>query len=168
ARKLVAEGVRFVNVFWDYYFNRLGIPDYGWDTHEKNFILLRDHFLPWLDGTYSALLQDLQDHGLLDETLVVLLSDFGRTPTVNKDAGRDHWTYCYTVVLAGAGIRGRTVYGASDRQAAFVRDNPVSPADICATIYACLGIDPEMTVPDRTGRPIPIAPGGRPLRDILT
>jgi hypothetical protein len=167
ARKLVAAGVRFVNVFWDYYFVRLGVPDYGWDTHEKNFILLRDHYLPWLDLTYTALLEDLDRTGLLDETLVVLVSDFGRTPNVNKDAGRDHWTYCYSVVLAGAGIRGGTLYGASDKHAAFVRDNPVSPADVCATIYECLGIDPELLVHDRSGRPIPVANGGRPIRDIL-
>ena len=99
---------------------------------------------------------------------MVLVSDFGRTPKVNRDAGRDHWTYCYTVVLAGAGIRGVTVYGASDGQAAFVRDNPVSPADVCATIYECLGIDPEMTVQDRTGRPVPVAQGGRPIHEVLT
>src|SRR5262249_58648975 len=110
---------------------------------------------------------DLERHGLLDETLVVLISDFGRTPNVNKDAGRDHWSYCYSVVLAGAGVRGGTVYGASDKHAAFVRDNPVSPADICATIYQALGIDPDMPVHDRTGRPIPVANGGRAIREIL-
>jgi hypothetical protein len=167
ARKLVQSGVRFVNVFWEYFSQRLGIPDFGWDTHEKNFILLRDHFLPWLDGTYAALLEDLDRLGMLDETLVVLISDFGRTPNVNKDAGRDHWTYCYSVVFAGAGVRGGTLYGASDKHAAFVRDNPVSPADVCATIYECLGIDPEMPVHDRTGRPVPVALGGKPIRDIL-
>src|SRR5262249_31478221 len=146
---------------------RLGIPDFGWDTHEKNFILLKDHFLPWLDGTYTALLEDLDGLGLLDETLVVLISDFGRTPHVNKDAGRDHWTYCYSVVFAGAGVRGGTLYGASDRHAAFVKDDPVSPADVCATIYQCLGIDPDMPVYDRSGRPVPVAQGGKPIRDIL-
>jgi hypothetical protein len=167
ARKLVQEGVRFVNVFWEYFSQRLNIPDFGWDTHEKNFVLLKDHFLPWLDGSYTALLEDLENHGLLDETLVVLISDFGRTPRVNKDAGRDHWSYCYSVVFAGAGIRGGTLYGASDPHAAFVRDNPVSPADICATIYHCLGIDPEMLVHDRAGRPYPVAQGGKPICDIL-
>jgi hypothetical protein len=167
ARKLVEAGVRFVNVFWDSYGGRLGIPDFGWDTHEKNFILLRDHYLPRLDGTYSALLEDLEQRGFLSETLVLLISDFGRTPYVNKDAGRDHWSYCYSVVLAGAGIRGGTVYGASDAQAAFVKDNPVSTGDICATIYQCLGIDPDMLVRDRTGRPTPVTNGGRPIREIL-
>src|SRR5262249_54145867 len=147
---------------WEYFSQRLGIPDYGWDTHMHNFVLLRDHYLPSLDQTYSALLQDLQARGLLDETLVVLISDFGRTPQVNKDAGRDHWSYCYSVVFAGAGIRGGTVHGSSDGHAAFVRDDPVSPADVCATIYDCLGIDPDMPVYDRAGRPHPVAQGGKP------
>lgn len=166
-RKLIQSGVRFVNVFWEYFSQRLGIPDFGWDTHEKNFILLRDHFLPWLDQTYAALLEDLQCLGLLDETLVVLISDFGRTPRVNATAGRDHWSYCYSVVFAGAGIRGGSVYGASDKQAAFVRDNPISPADVCATIYQCLGIDPDMPVHDRAGRPHPVAQGGKAIQGIL-
>jgi hypothetical protein len=166
-RKFVERGVQFVNVTWEYFSQRLRIPDFGWDTHEKNFILLKDHYLPALDQTYSALLQDLDDRGLLDETLVVLISDFGRTPRVNKDAGRDHWTYCYSVVFAGAGIHGGSVHGASDRDAAFVKDHPVSPADICATIYTCLGIDPETLIHDRTGRPQPVALGGRPIRGIL-
>ena len=89
---------------------------------------------------------DLERTGLLDETLVVVMSDMGRTPKINKDAGRDHWTFCYSVLLAGAGIQGGTVYGESDEQAAYVKDKPVSPADICATIYRCLGIDPDMHV----------------------
>jgi uncharacterized protein (DUF1501 family) len=141
--------------------------DYGWDTHEKNFLTLKQSYLPWLDETYSALMEDLDARGLLDETLVVTISDFGRTPRVNKDAGRDHWSYCYTVMLAGAGIRGGSVFGASDAQAAAVKDDPVSPADICATIYECLGIDPETIVYDRAGRPVTIALGGKPVRDIL-
>src|SRR5262249_14278983 len=149
------------------YGQRFNLADYGWDTHEHNFVTLRDHFLPWLDRTYTALLEDLDGRGLLDETLVVVLSDFGRTPRVNKDAGRDHWTYCYSVLLAGAGIRGGTVYGTSDAQAAFVKDRPVSTGDVCATIYQCLGIDPEMTVADRSGRPIPVANGGHAIREIL-
>ncbi len=167
ARKLVEAGVRFVNVFWDNYAPRFNSRDFGWDTHEVNFITLRERYLPWLDGTWSALMEDLEARGLLDEVLVVTISDMGRTPRINKDAGRDHWTYCYTVMLAGAGIRGGSVYGSSDAQAAFVKDNPVSPADICATIYECLGIDPEMPVYDRLRRPVPVAQGGRPIRDIL-
>jgi uncharacterized protein (DUF1501 family) len=91
----------------------------------------------------------------------------GRTPRVNANGGRDHWTYCYSVLLAGGGIRGGTVYGASDAQAAFVKDKPVSTSDICATIYQCLGIDPDMPVFDRSGRPTPVANGGAAIRDIL-
>lgn len=167
ARKMVEAGVRFINVFWDNYAPRMNSKDFGWDTHEVNFFTLRERYLPWLDRTYSALLEDLDQRGLLDETLVVTISDFGRTPRINADAGRDHWTYCYSVMLAGAGIKGGTVYGASDAHAASVRDNPVSPADICATIYHCLGIDPEMPIHDRAGRPLPVALGGRAIREIL-
>ena len=160
ARRLVEAGVRFVNVTWDF------PGDNSWDTHAANFTWLRGA-LPALDATYSALLEDLERHGLLDETLVVLMSDMGRTPQVNKAAGRDHWTYCYSVLFAGAGIRGGTVCGASDAHAAYVKDRPVSTSDICATIYDCLGIDPEMPVHDRGGRPVPVAHGGRPIREIL-
>jgi hypothetical protein len=160
ARRLVEAGVRFVNVTWDF------PGDTSWDTHSGNFAWLRGA-LPSLDATYSALLQDLQEHGQLDETLVVIMSDMGRTPQINASAGRDHWTYCYTVLFAGAGIRGGTVCGASDAHAAYVKDRPVSTSDICATIYHCLGIDPEMPVHERGGRPIPVAHGGQPIREIL-
>jgi uncharacterized protein (DUF1501 family) len=95
------------------------------------------------------------------------MSEMGRTPKVNGNGGRDHWTHCYSVMLAGAGIRGGTVYGASDGQAAYVKDNPASTADICSTIYACLGIDPDTTVPDKTGRPQAINLGGQPIREIM-
>jgi hypothetical protein len=160
ARQLVEAGVRFVNVTWDF------PGDNSWDTHAANFVWLRGA-LPTLDLTYSALLEDLQGRGLLDETLVVLMSDMGRTPQVNAAAGRDHWSYCYTVAFAGAGVRGGTVFGASDAHAAYVKDRPVSTSDICATIYHCLGIDPEMPVYDRGGKPIPVAHGGKPIREIL-
>ena len=128
---------------------------------------LKQANLPHLDQTWSALLSDLDQRGLLDETLVVMMSDFGRTPRVNGAAGRDHWTYCYSVVFAGAGIRGGTVCGASDGHAAYVKDRPVRPADVCATIYHCLGIDPDMPVHDRSGRPTAVAQGGKPIREIL-
>jgi hypothetical protein len=167
ARRLVEAGVRFVNVTWDCYWERLKLQYDCWDTHTRNFPILRDYNLPYLDLTYSALMEDLDRRGLLDETLVVVMSDFGRTPRINANGGRDHWTFCYSVMLAGAGIQGGAVHGASDSQAAFVKDNPVSTGDICATIYHILGIDPAMTVPDRTGRPIPIAHGGQPIGEIL-
>ncbi len=166
-RRLVEAGVRFVNVTWDLFWDRVPINYDAWDTHTRNFSILKDVNLPEFDQTYSALMQDLEHRGLLDETLVVVMSEMGRTPRVNGNAGRDHWTYCYSVFLAGAGIRGGTVYGSSDAQAAYVKDNPVSPADLCATIYECLGIDPHLTVPDRSGRPVPIAQGGHAITGIL-
>jgi hypothetical protein len=166
-RRLVEAGVRFVNVSWDLYWDRVQIDYDCWDTHTRNFHILHDVNLPNFDQTYTALLTDLDDRGLLDETLVVVMSEMGRTPRVNGNGGRDHWTFCYSMFLAGAGIRGGTVFGASDAQAAYVKDMPVSTADICATIYECLGIDPDMTVPDRAGRPIPVAHGGRAIREIL-
>ena len=166
-RRLIEAGVRFVNVTWDCYYERLKLQYECWDTHERNAGVLRDHNLPWLDRTFGALMQDLDERGLLDETLVVVMSDFGRTPRLNAKGGRDHWTYCYSVLLAGAGIRGGTIYGASDAQAAFVKEYPVSTGDICATIYHCLGIDPELRVPDQLGRPVEIAHGGRPIREVL-
>jgi hypothetical protein len=167
ARRLVEEGVRFVNVTWDLFWDRVKIDYDAWDTHNRNFPILKENKLPHLDQTYTALLEDLEARGLLDETLVVVMSEMGRTPKVNKNGGRDHWTYCYSVLFAGAGIRGGTVYGASDAHAAYVKDLPVSTADVCATIYECLGIDPDMPVYDRAGRPIAVANGGRPIREIL-
>ncbi len=167
-RRLVEAGVRFVDVYWDGYSSRVptGLDPY-WDTHSKNFEQLKQVNLPYLDQTFAALMSDLEERGLLDETLVVMMSDFGRTPKVNPAAGRDHWTFCYSVVLAGAGIKGGTLCGASDAHAAFVKDRPVRPADICATIYQCLGIDPETPIADRAGRAIPIAHGGEPIHEIL-
>ncbi|MDB5313829.1 MAG: hypothetical protein JWO38_8031 [Gemmataceae bacterium] len=166
-RKLIEEGVRFVNVTWDLFWDRVQVDYDAWDTHTNNFAILKTNKLPHFDQTFTALLEDLDRDGVLDETLVVVMSEMGRTPRINGNAGRDHWTYCYSAVFAGAGIRGGTVYGASDAQAAFVKDRPVSTTDICATIYRCLGIDPDLMVPDRTGRPVAVAPGGRPIEDIL-
>jgi hypothetical protein len=167
ARKLVEAGTQFVNVFWDNYAPRLGISDFGWDTHELNFVTLRERYLPWLDASMSTLVEDLSERGLLDDTLILIHSDFGRTPNVNKDAGRDHWSYCYSVVFIGGGIRGGTLYGESDAHAASVKDRPVSTGDVCATVYSALGINSEMPIHDRTGKPIPVAHGGRPIREIL-
>jgi hypothetical protein len=167
ARRLVQEGVRFVNVTWDLFWDRVQIDYDAWDTHTNNFSILKDNKLPHFDRTYTALLEDLDRTGLLDETLVVVMSEMGRTPRVNGSGGRDHWTHCYSVVFAGAGVRGGTVYGASDAQAAYVKDRPVSTADVCCTIYEALGIDPELMVPDKTGRPVGIAWGGKPIADVL-
>ncbi|MCY2964439.1 MAG: DUF1501 domain-containing protein, partial [Planctomycetota bacterium] len=114
----------------------------------------------------SALLEDLEASGLLDETLVVVMSDMGRTPQVNASAGRDHWSFAYSVLFAGAGVRGGTVHGVTDGHAAYVKDRPVSTSDICATIYHLLGIDPDMKVYDND-RPVAIAHGGKVISEIL-
>ncbi len=167
ARRLVERGVRFVNVSWDNYSKRFEVSKAAWDTHQRNFPMLRQTLLPSFDQTYSAFIEDLDARGLLDETLVVTMGEMGRTPKINALGGRDHWTYCYSVLLAGAGIRGGTIHGASDDQAAFIKDKPVHIRDICATIYHLLGIDPEMPVYDRANRPIAVAQGGRAIKEIL-
>src|SRR5947209_2071035 len=126
ARRLVEAGVRFVNVTWDLFWDRVQVDFDAWDTHTRNFPILRENKLPYFDLTYTALLEDLEQRGLLDETLVVVMSEMGRTPRINPAGGRDHWTYCYSMMFAGAGIHGGTVHGASDAQAAYVKDRPVS------------------------------------------
>src|SRR5581483_10670188 len=167
ARRLVERGVRFVNVTFDLYWDRLQIDYDAWDTHTKNFSILKENKLPVLDQVFSALMEDLEVRGLLDETLVVVTSEMGRTPHVNGNAGRDHWTFCYGSLLAGAGIKGGCVVGASDARAAYVKDRPVSTTEICATIYHLLGIDPEMPLYDRSGRPTPVAMGAQPIHELL-
>jgi hypothetical protein len=167
ARRLVERGVRLVNVTFDLYWGPVNIDYDAWDTHQKNFSILKENKLPVFDQVYTALLEDLEARGLLDETLVLVTSEMGRTPRVNGNAGRDHWTFCYGSMLAGAGIKGGTVVGASDAQAAYVKDRPVSTTEICATVYQQLGISPEMPVHDRSGRPIPVALGAQPIRELL-
>jgi hypothetical protein len=155
ARRLVEAGVRFVTV---YYSPGIG----GWDTHKDNFVTLKDSRLPQTDQSVSALLEDLDARGLLAETLVYWTGDFGRTPKVNKDAGRDHWPPCQTVLMAGGGVRGGQVYGASDPSGAYPADKPVRPDDITATVFHALGFDPETTIKDQLNRPLPIS-AGRPI-----
>jgi hypothetical protein len=167
ARRLIEQGVRFVNVTWDLFWGPVNVDYDAWDTHVKNFHILKNNKLPGFDQTYSALMEDLDARGLLDETLVVVTSEMGRTPRINGNSGRDHWTNCYGSLLAGAGVRGGTVYGASDSQAAYVKDKPVRPADLNATIYRCLGIDPETRVPDHAGRPVEIGQGGQVIEEVL-
>jgi hypothetical protein len=169
ARRLIERGVRFVNVSWDNMRERFEFPPSNqvWDTHERNFPILRENHLPQLDLTYSALMEDLDNRGLFDETLVVMMGEMGRTPKLNGNGGRDHWTFCYSVVFAGAGIRGGTICGASDQHAAYIKDRPVRIRDICATIYHCLGIDPEMPVYDHGNKPVPVAHGGEVVREIV-
>lgn len=157
ARRLVEAGVPMVTVY--------SAGNRDWDTHGRNFHHLRNTLLPPTDRAVSALLEDLHVRGMLDDTLVVWMGDMGRTPRINADAGRDHWSFCYSIVMAGGGIRGGQVYGASDRSAAYPSTNPVSPADVAATIYHCLGIDPRAHVTDQQGRPLVVSAGSviRPL-----
>ncbi|QJX00322.1 DUF1501 domain-containing protein [Frigoriglobus tundricola] len=151
ARRLVEAGVPLTTLY--------SVGNRDWDTHGGNFRDLKGTLAPQMDRGFSALLSDLDARGLLDETLVVWMGDMGRTPKVNRDAGRDHWSFCYSVVLAGAGIRGGRVYGSSDRAAAYPSTNPVSPADLAATIYHSLGIDPRGQMTDQQGRPIEVSRG---------
>jgi hypothetical protein len=168
ARRLIEAGVRFVDLYWDGYSSRVPTQlDPYWDTHSKNFEQLKLVNLPYLDQTFAALLSDLDDRGLLDVTLVVMMSDMGRTPRVNGAAGRDHWTFCYSVVFAGAGVKGGTICGASDAHAAYVKDRPIRPADICTTVYHLLGIDPDTPVYDKANRPVAINQGGDVIREIV-
>jgi hypothetical protein len=170
ARRLIETGVRFVDLYFDGYGYRMNTGfDTYWDTHTKNFEQLKKGNLPVLDQAFDALVGDLSARGLLDETLLVVWGgEMGRTPKINADAGRDHWTECYSALFAGAGIRGGTLCGASDAHAAYVKDRPTRPADVCATVMHLLGIDPEMTLMDRAGRPIAVAHGGAAIGEILT
>lgn len=165
ARRLVEAGGRFVTVFWDEY----GLAGSGWDTHWDHFARMKDELLPGLDRTLSGLLIDLDRRGLLEETLVLCLSEHGRTPTLStaQGGGRDHWSRCYSAVLAGGGIgRGRVV-GKSDKVAGEPVDRPVSPKDLLATAYHLLGIDPALILTDRLGRPVPAAGDGVVIPELL-
>jgi hypothetical protein len=159
ARRLVEAGVRFVTV---YYSRGIG----GWDTHKKNFETLKGSRLPQTDETVSALLEDLYERGLLDETLVYWTGDFGRTPKINKDAGRDHWPPCQTLLMAGGGVQGGQVIGSSDAEGAYPHDSPFLPDDITATVFHALGFDPKTEIRDQLNRPMPIS-DGKPIRALF-
>jgi hypothetical protein len=163
ARRLVEAGVPLVRVNWT---RVAGALNNGhWDTHSRNADALRQ-LMPIMDQTYSALLEDLAQRGLLDETLVVWMAEFGRTPRLNGAAGRDHWGSVFSVALAGGGIRGGMVHGASDSIAAYPRDGRVLPQDLLATIFHCLGIRSETEYRDAQGRPLPLT-RGEVVRQIL-
>lgn len=163
ARRLVEAGVPFISVHQEI-FDHYG---HSYDMHANNFGMLKDFNLPLLDQVIPALLKDLDDRGLLQSTLVVVMGEMGRSPKINRNAGRDHWPRCGFSLLFGGGVRQGHIHGATDRIAATPTSDPVSPADFVATIYTLLGIDPHMTVPDRLGRPIPIAHGGDPVRGVI-
>lgn len=163
ARRLVEAGVPFVSVHQEI-FDHYG---HAYDMHENNFGMLKDFNLPLLDQVVPALLEDLDGRGLLDSTLVVVMGEMGRTPKINGNAGRDHWPQCGFSLLIGGGVQQGYVHGTTDKIAAWPTSHPVSPANFVATIYKLLGIDPHLTVPDRFGRPIPIAHGGEPVADVI-
>jgi len=158
ARRLIEAGSKFVTTV-----NGQSIV---WDTHKDNFNRLKNRLVPPMEQAYVALLDDLSERGLLDETLVIWMGDFGRTPVINKDAGRDHWPQCYSVVLAGGGIRGGQVVGESDAKGAYPRERPVNPADIHATVFAALGYDFRTTYPTSDGRPTTVS-DGHPIAELL-
>ena len=130
-----------------------------WDTHADNFNRIKNTMLPAFDRPAAALLDDLDERGMLDETLVVFLTEFGRTPKINKNAGRDHYPSCYSVAFAGAGIQGGQVYGKSDKSGSEPAENACGPADLHATIFEAFGINHKTTITDRLGRPFPISDG---------
>ena len=164
ARRLIEAGVELVTVYWHYE----GPEDSPvWDTHGNNFPHLRQRLAPPTDQAASALLADLHARGLLDETLVIVMGEFGRTPKVNGLGGRDHWPHVQSILLAGAGIPGGTVYGASDKQGAYPAETPVAPADVIATLYHCLGIPTDLELRDRLNRPFQLVPWGAPIRELL-
>ncbi len=171
ARRLVEAGVPFVTVFWMENEKIAGKCKSagGWDTHGNNFNCLREHLLPEFDRGFSALVEDLDQRGLLDETLLLVTSEMGRTPKIGDvrsggvgGAGRDHWTHCMSVVMAGGGIRGGQAYGSSDRRAEHPADKPVTPAHIAKTVYHAMGIH-ELDATDKDGRTFNLLAEGEPL-----
>jgi hypothetical protein len=161
ARRLIEAGTRLACVSW--------APDANatWDTHGNNFAKLKSELLPELDAALGSLLTDLIDRGMLRRTLVVVMGEFGRSPKVNKAAGRDHWNFCYGLLLAGGGIKPGAVHGSSDKIGGRPSSNPVTPADVVATVYHCLGIANDLELQDRLGRPFQLVPWGDPIRELL-
>jgi hypothetical protein len=161
ARRLIEAGTRVACISW--------APDANatWDTHGGNFPKLKNELLPQFDAALSSLLTDLSDRGMLERTLVVAMGEFGRSPKVNGGAGRDHWNFCYSLLLAGGGLKGGYVHGASDKIGARPSQQPVTPADVIATIYQSLGVPPDLELVDRQSRPFVLAPWGAPIREMF-
>ena len=170
ARRLVEAGVRFINVYYSASNGGQSFKDGGWDTHGFNntrmYPILKANHLPHTDHTLPVLLNDLDDRGLLDDTLVVWMGEFGRTPKINENISRDHWPQCYTVLLAGGGVKRGFVYGESDRSGAYPDRDGVPIEDLAATMFSLLGIDPHTEVYDRLNRPLPIA-AGKPVTGLF-
>lgn len=154
ARRLVQAGTRLVSVFWDEY----GLAGDAWDTHTNHHARMKDQLLPPFDLAFSGLIRDLEQRGMLDDTMVVCLSEHGRTPKLNRNASRDHWSRAYSAAFAGGGFARGQVVGATDAHASDVANRPVSPKDVLATMYHLLGIDLHTRIPDRSGRPTPLLP----------
>lgn len=164
-RRLLEAGTRLVQVNWQ---RTQGKKGYAWDSHRENFEAMREDLIPPFDIAFHSLITDLEDRGLLDETLVVVAGEFGRSPKITPvNRGREHWPQVFSVLMAGGGIRGGTVYGASDPTGGYPQDAPVSPAEYTATIFHCLGIDPQTEVHDELGRPLLLSTG-KPVAGILT
>ena len=175
ARRLVEAGVPFVTVFWkgDKELDKLCKSGGGWDTHGNNFNCLKDRLLPEFDRPFAALLDDLHQRGLLESTLVLVSSEMGRRPKIGDPrsggvggAGRDHWTACQSVLLAGGGIRGGQTFGTTDRRAEYPDQNPVAPEHIARTVFHAMGID-DLYAIDREGRPFHLMEDGRPLTELF-
>jgi len=169
ARRLVEAGVTFTTVYFDRSIGGRKIDSGGWDTHgfdnTRMYEIVDKYHHPLTDQTLSVLLDDLEERGLIDDTLVVWVGEFGRTPKINDNASRDHWPQCYTALLAGGGVKRGYVHGASDAQGMFPAKHPVRPEDLAATLYMLMGIDPATEVHDLTGRPLSIA--GKPVTEVI-
>ncbi len=165
ARRLLEAGVPLVTVIWDEFKD----ANTAWDTHIDQVPRLKDELLPGFDLAYSALILDLEERGLLDETLVLCLTEHGRTPKLNnaRGGGREHWSWAYCGLFAGGGIKRGTVVGATDREAGYPKQDPVSPKDVLRTVYHLLGVDAETHLTDREGRPVPLVSGGEVVRGLL-
>ncbi len=166
ARRLVESGVRLVQVNFPREAGDLSSPNPLWDTHRNNAARLKNNLCPPFDQAFSALILDLKSRGLLDETLVAVFGEFGRSPKINTNGGRDHWGSCFSGVVAGAGIEGGQVIGASDRQGAYPSERPISGPELHATLLHRLGIEPSSLFRDRLGRPLPIS-GAKPIRELV-
>ncbi len=169
ARRLVEAGVTFTTVYFSRSIGGQKIDTGGWDTHGFNntrmYEIVDKYHHPLTDQTLSVLLDDLEERGLIDDTLVLWVGEFGRTPKINDSASRDHWPQCYTALLAGGGVKRGYVHGASDAQGMFPAKHPVRPEDLAATLYMLMGIDPTTEVHDLTGRPLSIA--GKPVTEVI-
>lgn len=169
ARRLVEAGTKFVTVYFSNSIGGRRVNSGGWDTHgfddTRMYQIVDKYQHPVTDQTLPALLDDLEERGLLDETLVLWMGEFGRTPKINKNVSRDHWPQCYTALMAGGGVKGGHVFGASDANGMYPDKDPVRPEDLAATLYTLLGIDPGTEVRDRANRPLMIA--GKPVTDVF-